>query len=54
MEEERLSRIKQAGKEMRGILGFDTFPVGVRFLKDEAYPEGVKILKQHRYCQALI
>jgi hypothetical protein len=25
MEEERLSRIKQAGKEMRGILGFDTF-----------------------------
>ncbi|MEM3432834.1 MAG: DUF169 domain-containing protein [Candidatus Methanomethyliaceae archaeon] len=51
----RLDFIRQAGKDMKSILGLDTYPVGVRFLgQEDDYPEGAEVLKQHRYCQALM
>lgn len=53
--EDRLTAIRQAGKDMVKILGLATSPVGVRFLvQEDDYPEGVEVLKQHRYCQALM
>lgn len=53
--DDTLARIRRSGKEMIRVLGLETSPAGVRFLKEgTGYPGDSRILKQHRYCQALM
>ncbi|OPY62514.1 MAG: hypothetical protein A4E57_03961 [Syntrophorhabdaceae bacterium PtaU1.Bin034] len=53
--DDTLVQIRRSGEEMIRILGLDSSPVGVRFLREgTGYPEGSRILKQHRYCQSLM
>ena len=45
--------VYEDARKLRAILGLESSPVSVRFIKDEM-PENAKTLKRHRYCQALM
>jgi uncharacterized protein (DUF169 family) len=49
-----LEAVKTQAKEIKSILGMNSYPVGVRFPADSIRPDGAVSLKGHRYCQALM
>ncbi len=50
-----MEQIKAKAKNIKEILGLNTFPVGVRFIFNEnQIPEDAAKVENHRYCQALM
>ncbi len=45
--------VYEDASKLRAILGLESSPVGVKFIKDRI-PENAKVLKKHRYCQAVM
>ena len=55
MIDEEIARIREFGLQLVNILGLESKPVGVRFIKQgEASQFEGERLQQHRYCQALM
>lgn len=49
-----LEAVREQAKEIKSILGMESYPVGVRFPADGIRPIGAVSLTGHRYCQALM
>lgn len=50
-----MEQMKAKAKNVKEILGLNTFPVGVRFIFNESQmPKDARKVKHHRYCQALM
>jgi uncharacterized protein (DUF169 family) len=50
-----MEQMKAKAKNVKKILGLNTFPVGVRFIFNEnEMPGDAEKVKHHRYCQALM
>lgn len=50
-----MDQVKAKARNVKQILGLQTFPVGIRFIfNEDRIPREAGKLKSHRYCQALM